>query len=127
MEILFFPGKNTPLKRYTSYFPGIELSTQTQIENPTLILCHSKGLKNAIEYVTNRNIQPMIIAMDGVHTDIPKNIKVISFRPDHKKNLGDEHMYHDIIYYTMKENTHHPYMQRNIRDKIIETIQKISK
>lgn len=118
-KILFFPGKNTPLKRYVSYFPSLELVTF--IDEPTTILCHSRGLDNAIKYCTENNIKPLIVSMDGVEVNIPNNLDVISFRPEHKQTLGDEYMYQKNIYYNIKQ-THHPYMDRNVRDMIVKEL-----
>ncbi len=121
----FFPGKNTPLKRYRSYFRNLTLIIPNNTNSDTVksILCHSRGLEHAIKYCTDNNINPMIVSMDGVQVDIPKNLQVVCFRPESKKETGDENLYEFLIYYknNIKYN-HHPYMIKNVRDKIINIL-----
>jgi len=52
-SVVFFPGKNTPLKRYRSYFPHLILDRPKEGENPDVVLCHSRGLDHAIQYCEN--------------------------------------------------------------------------
>ncbi len=123
MKLAFFPGKNTPLKHYRSYFPHFALYTpECKEENIEVILCHSRGIDDAIRYCQKYEINPVpvIISMDGIDIDIPHNIKVISFCPEHKQQSKDE-KYLQVIYY--KSQSHYPYMIKNIRDKIVEKIQ----
>lgn len=116
-EVMFFPGKNTPLKRYVSYFPKLSLTASQN----DIILCHSRGLDHAVQYCLQHKIEPLIVSMDGVQIDIPEHLNVISFRPEHKQPLGDEYMYTKTIYYDVKE-THHPYMNKKVRDQIMREI-----
>jgi hypothetical protein len=110
MDIRFFPGKDTPLKRYVSYFHGLNLMVNIPVESGAIVLCHLKGLADAIEYCKEFNVQPCIISMDGVRVDeIPEGVCVISFRPSNKKDIGDEFMYHKHFYYKSDgERSHHP-------------------
>jgi len=119
-EVIFFPGKDTPLKRYVSFFPSLKLKLASEQDNPKLILCHSRGLENAIKYCAMRGINPIIIAMDGVQIEKSFELKVINFRPERKRNLGDENMYMKIIYY--KSDTHYSYMEKNIRNLIVNQV-----
>lgn len=121
--VLFFPGKDTPLKRYVSYFPTLILNTIGS-GNEDVILCHSRGLFNAIQYCHEHKISPLIVSMDGVQVNnVPEDVQVISFRPEHKKDIGDEDIYHKTIYYTVNSKmSHHPYMDKTTRNKIIREL-----
>lgn len=60
--------------------------------------------------------------MDGVIiNNVPDGIKIINFRPDHKTNIGDEHLYYKIVYYNIIDS-HHPYKNKHVRDKIMSFI-----
>ena len=120
-NIMFFPGKNMPLKRYTSYFRRINLILSDPL-NTNVFLSHSRGIVDAIEYCINNNINPTIISMDGIELKSkPKNLPVISFRPLHKQHIGDEYMYKTNLSYSAKQ-THHPYMDKKTRDLIENVI-----
>ena len=123
VEVLFFPGKNTPLKRYIPYFKKLVLKIPREEIETLTILCHSKGLENAIQYCKKNNLTSRIVSMDGVRSVVPDDIKVVCFRPEHKRNIGDEKMYHKIIYYeTNQETSHYPYMNKQVRDQIVKEI-----
>lgn len=121
-KILFFPGKDTPIKRYTCYFPTLDLVTEMGNEPVTHILCHSLGLHHAIEYCLEHDHRPVIIAMDGTPVDsIPEGFFVILFRPEHKKGRGDEDMYTKVVYYKVPEAlSHYPYQKASVRDRILK-------
>lgn len=63
MKIVFFPGKNSPVKTYRSYFPTLELVSPDEVENPEKVLCHSLGLKNAVEYYRGKGEKLTIISI----------------------------------------------------------------
>lgn len=123
MKVLFFPGKNTPVKRYVSYLRGLSLIT-TKTKDCKVILCHSRGLANALQHCKECFVTHRIVSMDGVRVDnIPEGVHIVCFRPDHKRDLGDERMYHKIIYYkTDVDRRHHPYQIKHIRDQIVSEV-----
>lgn len=116
--IAFFPGKDTPLKRYKSYFPGFSLKIPEDGEYPFVILCHSRGLQHAVDFCIRNNIKPTIISMDGVEIEIP-NIKIVNFCP-----VGKDTKYDNIFYESTKEDAHYPFKIKFVRDKIIKEIEK---
>jgi hypothetical protein len=123
MNVLFFPGKDTPIKRYVSYFPSLILTEPNENIVDMNILCHSRGLSDAISYCQKYDVHPLIVSMDGINVTTDK-YKIISFRPEHKVNVGDEHLYHENIYYKAKlDDQHHPYRIKKVRDKIISILQ----
>lgn len=122
-RVYFFPGKNTPLKRYVSYFRSSLILDEGC---GSIVLCHSCGLSDALTALKDAGPR-WIVSMDGVVVkDIPPGIKVICFRPEHKRGLGDEALYHKIIYYDGGDNSHHPYMIKRVRDQIVQEITYVS-
>ncbi len=135
MNLLFFGGRSTPLKRYQSYFKFYKLVTITDWNHDCdnlIILTHSLGILQCLVWCHQNQIQPkLIISMDGVslchpipvisldgtispiyniyqQSGInPKNYKIHVFRPANKLNYGDENIYQQITYYNL--NTHYPY------------------
>jgi hypothetical protein len=116
--IAFFPGKDTPLKRYKSYFPGFSLKIPEDGEYPTVILCHSRGLQHAVDFCIRNNINPTIISMDGVEVEVT-DLKIVNFCP-----VGKDTIYDDIFYESTKEDAHYPFKIKFVRDKIIKEIEK---
>lgn len=121
-KIVFFPGKNTALKRYVPYFPMFELIKPEDDPNPKCILVHSLGLYDAVTYYANSVIKPVIISMDGVKLDsVAEDTTIISFRPEHKIDNYDNGS--KVIYYKVKpELSHYPYMDKRVRDIIVQEI-----
>lgn len=120
MRVAFFPGKGTPLKRYKPYFPNIELYIPNNDE-PDVILCHSLGYKHAVEFCRNNDISPKLVVMDGVILDENvEDLDIVFFCPvDREKQQVTE-----IITYEIDEQLkHYPYMNKNIRDKIVNELQ----
>ena len=119
MKIAIFPGKNTPLKRYKSYFTNIELYIPTQHDKPNIVLCHSLGYKHAIEFCINNNIYPKIVVMDGVvlEQDV-SDLDIVFFCPYDKQPP----LVKRVIIYEVAELKHYPYMHKNIRNKIIKEL-----
>lgn len=112
IRVLFFPGRNTPIKRYRSYFPTLELSVDEP--HPTVILCHSAGIVPALAYSGSIPI----IAMDP--SVIPENkpqIKAMFVRQG--REIPPNAL--NVILYS--EQTHMPYMFRNLRNQIVDACQ----
>ena len=130
MNVVFFPGKDTPIKRYVSYFPTLVLietnDNVNNIDNP--ILCHSKGIIDAIKYCSLIDREITVISMDGVEIDsVPDNVTLVSFRPEHKKCIGDRELCLSekvkVVYYKSNMNdSHHPYRIKNVRNMILAEI-----
>lgn len=124
-DLIIFPGKNTPIKRYRSYFPKFNLKKINIYDKPehiTVILAHSIGILDALNYCIKYELNPTIVCMDGVDITIkiPNNIRIIMFRPINKYITSDSN--HKVIYYDTDEYRHHPYMIKNIRNDIITVI-----
>ena len=129
MDLIIFPGNNTSIKRYRSYFPKYNLYSPREItlgDKPNVILCHSIGILNALNYCIKHNIIPTIICMDGVEIKdpIPENIRICMFRPIDKFVESD--INYEVIRYKIDddENRHHPYRVKKIRDQIVKEINK---
>ena len=122
--MIIFTGKNTPLKRYKPYFPNCNLRLIQDNDHPKVILCHSLGIVHAIQYCNQHNIYPNIVCMDGTNL-IDNNLSTLGFnicmfRKIERLGENDETLYTEIIYYDLqKDINHYPYMNKNIRDKII--------
>jgi len=117
-KILFFRGRNTPLKRYVSYFLKIRLVEEVDVI-PKVVLCHSRGFEHAVQYCIEHDIKPTIVVMDGIKLEIPEGLKIIIFRPSSKTEEGDEEKYSKIYYYdSVEQNSHYPYRIKKTRDKI---------
>ncbi len=124
VQILFFPGYRTPIKRYQSYFPNVELVTKLDDEKIRVILCHSIGILHALEYCESHQIWPDIVCMDGsyltpgfvinkspeiqkIYNNFfylqidPAKYKIYLFRFIERKH---EDIYYKIIYYTSLNN-----------------------
>ena len=141
-QVLFFPGYQTPLKRYQAYFPTLKLVTKANLNEIKVILCHSIGILYALEYCESHKIQPKIICMDGSYLtpefikDKPSEIQAIydhyfSLNIDSSKyqiymfrQIGRKHesFLYQIIYYSIECNQHYPYMNRKIRNQIVELL-----
>ena len=141
-SILFFPGYRTPIKRYQSYFSNLKLVTEMDENSIKVILCHSIGILHALEYCEIHQIQPKIVCMDGSYLtpeyviNKPPQIQQIydhffSLKIDPHKYMiylfrfaGKKHedLYHQIVYYTYIKNSHHPYMDRTLRNKIVRLL-----
>jgi len=120
MELIIFPGKNTPLKRYRSYFSKYNLREITDEDKPNVILCHSIGIEKALNHCIKHNLNPRIVCMDGVEIKIkiPANIEIIMFRPVNKYVESDSKC--NVVYYDIDDKIrHHPYMSKKVRDQII--------
>ena len=125
MDLVIFPGKNTPIKRYRSYFRGYNLREIEPGEKPSIILCHSIGITRALEYCTGNDVlNTAIICMDGVEIEmeIPGNIRIYMFRPVDKHVSTDVKCEQVIRYDIDTKIRHHPYMDKKTRDKIIKLI-----
>ena len=123
MDLIIFPGKNTPIKRYRSYFPKYNLREIAPGDKPDVILCHSIGIVNALNYCTIHKLSTRIVCMDAVEikTQIPDNIHIYMFRPANKHVESDTK--HEVIYYDIDENIrHYPYLNKRVRDQIITYI-----
>lgn len=132
MQLAIFPGKGMTIKRYQAYFPMFNLCNigDTVTTHTTMALCHSRGLIDAILYCGSHDISPKIICMDG--SDIPPQLyascikyEIIAFRPIHKQFYPDSECFSQIIYYNIDEKIrHYPYMDKNIRDKIVKCVNR---
>ena len=124
-DLVIFPGKNTPLKRYIPYFPKFNLRKVVEGERPRVVLVHSLGLIHAINYCFRQKLRTIIICMDGVrlHQKPPDGVRILLFRQSSKVDIGDEMWYAKIIYYA--ESSHYPYMVKRLRDRIIQYIENI--
>ena len=148
--IIFFGGYKTPIKRYTSYFPGFQLYSITDCNDETLlhsnILTHSIGLVEALLYFSNLKIKPNhIIAMDPPNLSVKSIAKRIHGEDKilsgiyqkyndsdinlsewtitifrNKNKDADSDLYFKIKYYT--QDTHHPYQIKTVRDSIISML-----
>ena len=127
MELIIFPGKDTPLKRYSSYFRDYKLREIQDGDTPSTVLAHSLGIVTAINYCRKYKINPRIVSIDGSNL-IKKNVdasgfRIYSFRPVERKGEDDEKFYEDTYYYELPEKTrHYPYMNRKVRRDIFKAI-----
>ena len=127
MDLIIFPGKNTPIKRYRSYFPKCNLREITDDDEPDVILCHSIGIINALNHCIEHKLSTTIVCMDGVEikTEIPNNIHISMFRPVNKHVASDTKC--EVIYYDIDHKMrHHPYMVKKVRDKILFVLKSTS-
>jgi hypothetical protein len=115
VNIWLFPGKGLFPKHYQSYFPLANfIVSKNQPPNTNIILCHSKGIHNAI--IANSNLNLPIIALDtSTFPDIP-NITYFT----HKNRIHEIPNINQAIIY--KPSTHYPHHIKHIRDKIWNTI-----
>ena len=150
--VIFFGGYKTPIKRYTSYFPGFYLYSVTDCNDDILsesnILTHSIGLVEALLYFSERKIKPNhIIAMDPPtlsFTSIAERIhgedKVLSgiYQKYNNSNINlsewtitifrnkNKNIDADVDLYSKiiyyTQDTHHPYQIKTVRDSIISML-----
>jgi len=151
--ILFFTGYKTPSKRYKSYFPKEKFifDPPSTLSFPIrVILTHSVGLVQALNYCCETKSQYVkIVAMDP--PDISKkainerfntladdlkevykryldnNLNVVDYNVHIVRNIkninfSDKEFYKSTYYYS--KDTHYPYEDKYLRDKIIEFISK---
>jgi hypothetical protein len=123
-ELIFFPGKNTPIKRYKPYFYQFQLREAKQGDDPEVVLCHSLGIASAILFCTENKITPRIVCMDGTTLQTTcVGLKIYMFRPITKKGQDDEKWFEEIVYYDIPEEIrHYPYQHKPTRDKIVKTL-----
>lgn len=127
-SVLFFPGKNKPLKQYTSYFPRLQLCLPPLEPTPAVLLCHSKGLTDAILYLNERKEQRPIVAMDP-SDNITRELlatqpNVWVFRQSAFINSDSFTLFENVNWYT--EKTHYPYMHARLRDVIEDMVLSLS-
>jgi hypothetical protein len=117
INILLFPGKGLFPKHYQSYFPKATLSLSYIPNTTTIILCHSKGIHEAI--LVNHNLP--IIALDpSTFYDHPN---ITYFTHQERTHEIPPHILKNQtqIY---KPKTHYPYQHKHIRNQIWNTILK---
>jgi hypothetical protein len=111
IQVHFFCGKDTPLKRYKSYFKN---KLNIDSSDSTIALCHSLGIIDAL-----KSDAKYIIAMDP--TIISADERVYNWLPE-SRECSDKLT--NIFRYKMPEGmedqNHYPYKAANIRDKIVE-------
>jgi len=121
MEILFFPEKNTPLKRYMSYFPSLRLVVK-RIEDihecPAVVLCHSRGIDSALA-LTERFPTVKIVAMDP--SICPANNPNVYVFVQKAREFSNA-----LNMTTYTEPTHYPYEVRKLRNAIVKCIVKLN-
>jgi hypothetical protein len=127
MDLIIFPGKNTPLKRYRPYFPGYALREIKEGDNPDVVLCHSWGIIDALKYCNEHNIRPRIVSMDGSNLTgkgvSAKGFYIFSFRSHSRTTEDDNGFYREQYYYDLPEDVrHYPYMNREIRNRILKLL-----
>lgn len=117
LDVLFFPGKDSHVKRYRSYFkPALNLvSDLTGQPTPKVILCHSKGIEAAL-----RIPDLPIVAMD------PSMFPVNHPRVHVFARAGREIPENVCNVSTYREQTHHPYQVKRVRDLILQRIQDLA-
>lgn len=130
MELIIFPGKNTPIKRYRPYFPSFKLKEIREGDNPKVVLCHSRGIIDALTYCTEHKIRPRIVCIDGTNlTDkevSAEGFYICSFRSRSRQEEDDCGFYREQYYYDLpKDVKHYPYMNREIRNKIVGKIENL--
>ena len=111
-RILFISGKDTPVKRYQSYFP---FPLDTEMKNPTIILCHSNGIIKALTYPG----EPLIIAMDPSIFPIKNPRVYIWARKGRVIPQPPSEIYNLVIY---DQQTHYPYQSKNLRDDMLHVL-----
>jgi hypothetical protein len=118
IPVHFFRGKNTPLKRYKSYFKG---KLNIDSSDSDIALCHSLGIVDAL-----KSDAKYIIAMDP--TIISDDARVYNWIPN-SRECSDEltNVYRYKMSKGMEDQSHYPYKTANIRDKIVEQITNLSK
>lgn len=112
MFVLFFPGRNKPVKSYQCYFPNLTLVTDPEDKriNVNTILCHSRGIEMALQFKDRP-----IVAMDPSVFDTKLHDKCTIFLNQTRKDeFADKTA---IIFY--QQDTHYPYMNRQLRNKIV--------
>jgi hypothetical protein len=125
IKVLFFPGKNMPLKRYTAYFRGVELMVPDKLDTKiNVIVCHSRGIDDAIKIP---NIP--IIAIDP--SSIPdeaysQNRVIYIWIRAGREYIKAVDTRNNIIIVEYKEQTHYPYELAKIRDDIIKKIKLLN-
>jgi hypothetical protein len=127
MDLIIFPGKNTPLKRYKSYFKGFNIREIKDGDRPNVIMCHSLGIVTALEYCNEHKIFPRIVCIDGVnltsHKISTNGFYICSFRPVERRFEDDRLCYKEFVYYHLPEQIrHYPYMDKEIRDIIVNKL-----
>lgn len=116
ITVTLFPGKNTPFKRYISYFrKHLNIISPDEKETTDIVLCHSLGIIDALKSNTK-----YIIAMDP--TILSDDQRVINWIPSNRQYPTE---IVNIIKYNMKERAHYPYESKVIRDKIIKYIESL--
>jgi hypothetical protein len=113
--VWLFPGRNMTLKRYKPYFPSLELMIEDPTHEAVVILCHSRGIDAALEAKSDLPI----VALDP--TTFSTDSRVVSWT--HEGRQGEVPEGAQIVIYT--PSTHHPYMVKAVRDKILRHIQSI--
>lgn len=116
--VLFYPGRNKPLKSYQAYFNDIILTTNVDESTSDVVLCHSRGIVDALKH-SNKHI----IAMDPSSCDldnVPKNTFITVFLQEHRKSEFKTGERKTFIYY--QEDTHYPYMVKTLRNKIMSLL-----
>jgi hypothetical protein len=120
ISVVCFCGKNTPLKRYKSYFDKF-LELLPADCSSEIVLCHSLGIEAAI-----KSNAKYIVALDP--TKIYDDPRVHNWLPD-SRDCSSEIT--NVTRYTMpkgmEERRHYPYEASNIRDKIVSQIQAFYK
>jgi hypothetical protein len=127
IKVLFFPGKNTPLKRYKSYFPTFDLTQFYDVSNPPkIIMCHSAGIHDALLWVRTHSSKLCIVCMDPQKIspdDLPITVPLYLFRKQKTYDEEDTKFYSAHVHYSI--DTHYPYQVKSIRNAIVNTIMKL--
>lgn len=108
--VLFFPGKGMLLKHYRSYFPCLTLvETVDPAHPPAYILCHSRGINEALKYKGD----VLILALDPTY--FSTDPRVVSWTKLARQSEVPPEAH--VEYYSI--DTHYPYMFKTIRDRIV--------
>jgi hypothetical protein len=154
-QCVFFTGYKMHSKRYTSYFPELNMvydSLPSNNEYFDIILTHSVGIIKALNYCFENKFRPLIIiAMDPpdisektireryndmdynlkkIYDNFYSNVIDISAYPVHvirnRKNIGyTDKDLYKDIYF-YDQDTHYPYQIKAIRDKIVKIVKNIT-
>jgi hypothetical protein len=116
MNIIFFPGKNTPLKRYKSYFKPYILTENCNDSNHSVIVCHSIGIDKALQ----QNREFPIIALDPTHLCVGNRVVKSWINSKRYGNIEIDGENITIEWYS--EDTHYPYQIKRVKDRILSQI-----
>jgi hypothetical protein len=118
MDVILYPGRGVPLKRYESFLSRyLNLHLAGTCEHPIAIICHSRGIDLAIED-THKDIP--IIALDP--SSFPLNDeRVHIWARKGRHDIPERDVFNLHIY---DEQTHYPHEIKRIRDQVVMCIRR---